>query len=298
MRFALHLIALTAFVAGCSLVTHGVGSPTVPPTHGVLPLRLDPDVWYGPKASIVPIGGSTLSGTASLRPDGAGNYILDIVTRSPDRDVATLSGTVVSGQCAGLSAGVHPTVAQLPPRTGGGFWSWQLLGIQDGTLGEHAAVAITASSNPASVGCSDLPVAEARALKPIGQGRTSSFRAGLNWHVTGHLRLWPTSQGDHLLRAEANGPTYELSGGGAGGGELLWHLVQGDCRAWIDASKHLRNPEGLQVVARFNYPPDTPNSQTFSLVIPSGATGRTLALAAFVQGGGPLVTCATLPAIG
>jgi hypothetical protein len=222
---------------------------------------------------------------------------LEVVVRSPDPSIATLSAAVVGGQCSDLSASSPPTIAQLPPATAGGFWRWQLLQLQDAKLGDHAAVVLARGLDSAPVGCISLPVDQARALKPLGAARTSSFRPAAHWQVAGQVKLWTTSSGDYLLRAEATGPAYDLSGGRGTGGQLLWHVVEGDCRAWLDASQKSGNPSGLSVLNKFNYPVDTPNSQSFSLVIPAEAVGHTLALAAFVQGGGPLVTCATLPPI-
>ena len=113
-------------------------------------------------------------------------------------------------------------------------------------------------------------------------------------HGTAHWGLSET--GDLVLDVFVRGAADEISRqrGSRLEPNLIWHLVQGDCTAWI------RSDRGLNVLSRFSPTPASPDSNDFRYTIKKADAGdptRPRALVAFRNGGGgPLYACADLRA--
>jgi hypothetical protein len=116
------------------------------------------------------------------------------------------------------------------------------------------------------------------------------------WHVRGRVQVLPTPpEGSPAFEIEVTAPVPELARPD-GGPNLIWHIGVGRCEA---------NDQGIivawdDIFYRLTPPVNSPGRQVFTMpLIPGWATfewqGRPLLLAAYVNGGGPLVACANLP---
>ncbi len=114
--------------------------------------------------------------------------------------------------------------------------------------------------------------------------------------VRGAARWGLSDGGDLVLDVSVRGAADEVSRqrGSRLEPNLIWHLVQGDCAAWI------RGDRGLNVLARFSPMPTSSDTNDFRYTIKKADAGdptRPRALAAFRNGGGgPLYACADLRA--
>jgi len=104
------------------------------------------------------------------------------------------------------------------------------------------------------------------------------------------------SDGDLVLTVSVRGPAQEISRTGQGGRpepNLLWHLVDGNCAAWI------RGETNHEVRAVWSIDPNRVDLNEFTYVVSKVFVGDLRlphALAAFRNGGGgPLYTCGDLP---
>ena len=82
-------------------------------------------------------------------------------------------------------------------------------------------------------GCGTEHEAVSFDIKPVPPSLTTG---------TGRARL--NGQGDLILEISVRGPSEEISKPGSQDGNLLWHLLEGDCAAWQ------RNERGHKVMAR------------------------------------------------
>jgi hypothetical protein len=134
---------------------------------------------------------------------------------------------------------------------------------------------------------STLPVTAIGAIHPVA-----------GWHVRGHVRAQPRPPGASPgFQVEVQAPPPELARPD-GGPNLIWHIGAGRCDP--------RASGPVVVWDRIFYlltpPASGPGRQAFVMpLVPAWAEGefewrnRPLILAAYINGGGPLVACAALP---
>jgi hypothetical protein len=116
----------------------------------------------------------------------------------------------------------------------------------------------------------------------------AALRPAPGFGLSGRVAVEALPNGDALLWIEARGPVEEL------GEEIpLWHIGQGTCDAWGRAS--VERPSAGEVLYRFNPPVQSPGRQSFDFVVAATHATPPLVLAAFEQGGGPMMACADLP---
>jgi hypothetical protein len=252
--------------------------------------------WYGPAAPVMATTDSTLSGSIHIRPSGSGDYVIEPVVRdASDHQVRTLSLTLVHGRCSEFTASPARLISASDPLVpwiqskGGSIWIWPVARVQASVVSSPLVVFVREGDGSAA--CADVPVVEAVSLQPRA-GATpavATFRPAASWKVTGALKVWPTSGGDFLLTIDATSAESDSTFRPA---LPLWHVATGSC-SQQSGSQTVANIG--QVLARFNYPVNAPGRQSFSLVLPANWSGQPLILAAFVQGGGPLIGCATIP---
>ena len=125
------------------------------------------------------------------------------------------------------------------------------------------------------------PLPSPPALAVIADAPSSPVRPAEGFDLSGRATVTALAHGDVLLRVEVTGSVEEL-----GEAIPLWHIIEGTCARWREASA---------VRYRFNPPVDAPGRQSFSFVIAQQHVTSPLLLAAFRQGGGPLLACADLP---
>jgi hypothetical protein len=242
---------------------------------------------------------STLSGSIHIRPSGSGDYVIEPVVRdASDHQVRTLSLTLVHGRCSEFTASPARLISASDPLVpwiqskGGSIWIWPVARVQASVVSSPLVVFVREGDGSAA--CADVPVVEAVSLQPRA-GATpavATFRPAPSWKVTGTLKVWPTSGGDFLLTVDATSAESDLTFRPA---IPLWHVATGTCSSPVQQNGSQAVAKIVQVFARFNYSVDAPGRQSFSLVLPANWSGQPLILAAFVQGGGPLVGCATIP---
>ena len=119
---------------------------------------------------------------------------------------------------------------------------------------------------------------------------TSSIDAVPPYSTHGTVRWGTSDEGGLVLEVSVRGPVDEISRERGSGIEpnLIWHLVQGACAAWI------RQDPGLKVLARWTRTPTSRETNDFRYVITRSDAGdpmRPRALAAF---GRPLYACGDL----
>ncbi len=242
--------------------------------------------WLTP---LKPIGDSTVQGRAQLLPTGAGTVTLDATFYSlpPEQAIVWI---LLRGSCEG-DATTAPTGgdhAILRRETAAG--RRVQVELPEGWLTGPLAFLI-GGGGATPLACADLPVDAVRPL-PDTSLMTAAVRPAEGWEVRGQVAVWPTQGGDAFLRAEITGPPNELERNG-NHINLIWHVVSGDCAAWRDASGRQQNAG--QVLYRDTPPVKSSGQQTFVLGLRQDWLKQPLALAAFVNGGGPFVACADLP---
>jgi len=103
------------------------------------------------------------------------------------------------------------------------------------------------------------------------------------------------SDGDLVLTVSVRGPAQEISRTGQAGRldpNLIWHLVDGTCAAWI------RGERNHEVRARWSVDPNAADLNEFTYVVSKVSLGDLRlphALAAFRNGGVLLYACGDLP---
>ncbi len=258
--------------------------------------------WYGASAPVLAIGDSTLSGSVHIRPSGSGDYVIELVVRDANNQLLrTLSMTPVHGRCSEFTASPARLINASDLLTpwiqskGGSIWFWPVTRVHASALSGPLVVLVSEGTGSAKPGaCADVPVVEAVSLQPRAgaQPAVATFLPAPYWKVTGTVKVWPTSGGDFLLTVDATSAESDLTFRPA---IPLWHVATGTCSSAAQQNGSQGVAKIAQVLTRFNYPVDAPGRQSFSLVLPANWSGHPLVLAAFVQGGGPLVGCATIP---
>jgi hypothetical protein len=182
--------------------------------------------------------------------------------------------------------------------TGGTFWSWPVTHLSSAVVSSPLALVISDPATPgAALACGDLPVSQALLLTPLPNARpaTAKLDPAPDWEqripggkVSGTVKVWPTPGGDYLLSIDSASTDSDVIFRPA---IPLWHVATGTCRQWQRGG----TLTDVKVLARVNYPIETPGRQSFSLILPANWSGEPLVLIPFVQGGGPMVACAQIP---
>lgn len=141
------------------------------------------------------------------------------------------------------------------------------------------------------------------------------------WAVAGSVTVTRDAAGGLQLQVSAVGPPEQLARPDPRPNypNLIWHVITGDCATWRTESSPRTTPRQFQVLYRFSAELTAPGHETFRLKLlpasqpvdvphlgsqPDGPylvellpsqIQQPLALAAFVNGGGSLVTCADIP---
>ncbi len=131
------------------------------------------------------------------------------------------------------------------------------------------------------------------AAKSVG----GSIQPVAGWHIGGTVTASLTDAGTLAIIAHVQAPEAELVRPG-GEANLLWNLVNASCAQVITATAGPVSRLPFQVLALMLPVPDGPGRQTVQFLVPRPSTGETLAVAAVVNGGGPLLACGEVPPVG
>lgn len=257
-----------------------VASPSPQPT--AIPPASPAQAW---SALVQPLGALNVGGAVALRPLPSGEYEAAVIIYGTDQNFPwPLRLGLGRGSCAA------------PPQPSSTSWLREAattgarvnLVVARAWLDDPLVVVAWPHSGAPPIACADLPVAAARARQPrVDSGATTAAIAPQpGWHITGTTVAAPTASGDVVLFVEVAGPDDEFALG-RGGARLLWHLIQGSCA-------DLQRPDrfGLTAVLyRENPGSDRPGHQSFTLIVKREWAHRPLALAAYGEGGGPLIAC-------
>lgn len=239
-------------------------------------------------AELQPASGQAVGGVVLLRPAGGAGLRADVTlygTRQPAPFPLTVS--LVGGSCATIGAtppsGTLRSTIMSTTRTH--------LVVEEQWLNGTLALVAQRGTNGPQVACADLPVAAARTRQPVAgsRPRIGTIRPAPGWHVDGQSEVWATPSGDGLLRVAVGGPEGEMERGN-GGGNLLWFVYQGSCATQQQGAGRVLYKENPGLVEQ--------GRQDFTLVLEREWMTAPLSIAAFAEGGGPLITCGDLPSLG
>lgn len=159
---------------------------------------------------------------------------------------------------------------------------------QAGRAGQASLTAQPATAQPASAKIADQ-------VATANGGTVLPLHPAADWHVRGSIRQLTTAGGEQVAQVDITAPTAELTRQD-GGPNLLWHLGAGRCETTDRGAKAVF----VTIFYKHTPPVTDPDRLTFTMLpIPSSHAhwrGSPLVLAAYVNGGGPFVACANLPA--
>jgi hypothetical protein len=252
--------------------------PTWPVTVVMLPTPAYP--WQVP---VLPITGGDALGRVALLPDGAGAYALSGSFTMPQD--GPYDWALARGDCAMLAAtSTSPTNLLRQPAT-----SVFTISVDSAWVTSPLAFVLERRDTDVPRACADLPVAAVQARQPSPEtGTTAPIVPAPAWQVRGEARVWRLASGDFVLRVTVTGPAEQLARPN-GDTNLIWFLSAGACN-------ELTNVPGPSVLYRETSPVTSTGQQSFVLGILQQWRGQPLAVSAFVNGGGPFVACADLPA--
>ncbi|HEX5502224.1 MAG TPA: zf-HC2 domain-containing protein [Thermomicrobiales bacterium] len=227
--------------------------------------------------SFQPVGGADLDGTATLLPTGAGDYTL-AASVSGARSVPSgpFTWLLLRGTCA--SRATAPASDPLVRETSSSRTFTTTL--PDEWVTGQLALVVRDEGDSGRLACADLPVAGARSYQPVPGSRpaVATLTPAPGRQVGGRVHVWAAPGGGGLLRVELDGPADEPVRP-----SLLWFIRGGSCAE----SGAVPGPHVFYKV--------DPQRRIFSLIVPREWHAATFSLSAYVEGGGPLVTCADLP---
>lgn len=254
------------------------------PTSAPTPTFVSPGTWFGPTTPIRPAPSSGVFGEIALRPAIDDGFVLHIVLwerrdGAPAAPSTHYRWTLAQGTCAEWGA---PPPGDTPAPRRRALWPGERredffeAQLPVGAVADHTAWLLLDGDRV--VGCADLPIAAAEARRPLpAPVRRAAIRPAQWLDVSGEASVAATPSGDRLLSVTARGAELSRRGGEP---NALWHLVEGSCE------------QTRRVLFRGTFPLQAPDRQMFTLMLPR--TERPAALAAFVNGGGPLLACADL----
>lgn len=116
------------------------------------------------------------------------------------------------------------------------------------------------------------------------------------WHVSGSIEATVTAGGETLIVVNVAAPANELVRD-LGQDNLLWQLETGTCNVVVAASAPPVHRLPYRVLALGGRVERTaPDGELVRFQIDAPAAVEPLSLAAFVDGGGPMVACGDVPA--
>lgn len=234
-----------------------------------------------------PTGAHEVGGVVLLRPIGTEGFRADVTLYGTQQPVQyPLTVSLSRGSCATLDA---PSPGDILQSAIMHTTRVRLL-VQDSWLDGPLTIVARQGTDGPQLACADLPVA-ARERKPIaGAGPVvGAIRPASGWHVGGQAEVWATPSGDDLLHVAVTGPEEELQRA-RGGSNLLWFVYRGSCATVLLPPA----AGGGTVLYKENPGSDVPGQQDFTLVLERQWGGGPFAVAAFAEGGGPLITCGDL----
>ena len=278
---------------GSAWTTPSAGLTATPTPSSPQPTSMPPGSSSSAWSAIVqPLTALKVGGTVALRPVVSGEYEADVLLYGIDQELPwPLALALARGSCA------------TPVRAAGAIWLRQTMAsgvrvqfaVARAWLDEPLVFIAWPESGTTPLACADLPVVAARARWPLGEspGAMAVIAPLPDWHVTGQARLVPNASGDFSLFVEVTAPDAELYREN-GGPRLLWFVYQGSC----DALQLPPGQRGAQATVLYKENPgvDRPGHQRFTFIIERQWATKPLALAAFGEGGGPLIACGDLPA--
>lgn len=271
--------------AGAPAATATAPPPSQQPTY--IPAASPSQPW---SAIMQPLTAIKVGGWAALLPTATSDFALDVSIYGIDRELPRpITLGLAHGTCA------TPIELQSTP------WLLQAtvtsmrttFSVERAWLDQPLIAVAWHASHESPLGCADLAVAAARERQPIS---ATPVPAGAiaplpGLHISGAAQLAPTASGDHALFVSITGPVEEINRGYSGP-RLLWHLIQGSCEA-------IQRPPGTRdvtVLYRVNPGGATPGRQDFTINVKREWATQPLAIAAYGEGGGPLIACGDLPA--
>jgi hypothetical protein len=189
------------------------------------------------------------------------------------------------GDCAALAATTTPPASLLRRPASSVF----TISVDSAWVTGPLAFVLEHRDTGAPRACADLPVAPVQARPPLpGTGTAAPIAPAAGWQVRGEAQVWPLASGDFVLRVTVTGPVEQLTRPN-GGTNLIWFLSAGKC-------SEITKVPGPPVLYRETSPVTSAGQQSFVLGILRQWRNQPLAVSAFVNGGGPFVACADLPA--
>lgn len=264
-------------------VAVGADTPTMLPVASPTPTAPAAPAWT---AELQYAADTGISGYVVLLPSRIGEYELTAVVWRDQASALPLTWTLKQSTCAAQagSVGSDEDIVLSSSTPASDLFT---LTLQEAWMTKPLVLVADSQHDRTRQACVDLPVAAARSLQPSADSQvlTTRIQPLPGWTVSAQAQGWTTPNGAVLLRVEVSGPASES--------DLIWHIVEGTCQAWSEASAQQRT------AGRVFYR-DTPltggaDHYTFSMVIAREWLAYPLAVSAFVNGGGPMVACGEIP---